>query len=1209
MIELSHIDIELVGMNLIEASAGTGKTYAISCLYLRLLIEQDLSPEQILVVTYTEAATKELRGRIRSRIREAIAVLDGASTDDSFLIELCKKNNRDQAMITPAREKLDLALKSFDTASIFTIHGFCLRALQDNSFESGSLYDTELVTDQTTLLQEVVDDFWRIRFFAPSAPLLAYALANRYSPEYFMKFVREIVANPKLKVIPTFCEDDIHTIEKICKSKFQQLQKIWGESQQEIYDIVHTHKGLSRSAKTYRQDLIPVLLENTTNFLSGENPFDLFKDFEKISSGYIEKHRLKRNPPPEHEFFTVCEELKQGVEKRFLALRWELIDFCRERLPRRKHEMNIRFFDDLLNDLYAALNGDSGEAFGRKLRTKYHAALIDEFQDTDPVQYDIFRAIYGDTDCPLFLIGDPKQAIYSFRGADIFAYLEASSDVADAKRFTLTGNWRSTPHLLAALNTVFAHSSNPFVYEQIAYHEITPGKDVYDKQLQINGKDSSPLQVWSLSAGDGGEVVNVGMANDIIPPAVAGEIAQLVGSGTEGKALIGDQPVVPGDIAVIVRSHRQAGFIQGALQKLGIPSVMRSDKSLFLTHEAIEVFTLLQSLADPGNESKVRAALVTDIFGKTGNDIAQFMDDEQVWEKHLQSFREYHQLWLDRGFMVMAQTLLSREMVRGRLLRFPNGERRVTNLLHCFEIIHKKAHQMALGIEGLLTWFGKQISRKDASEEYQIRLETDEKAVKIVTVHVSKGLEYPVVFCPFMWGGIRDMDEVVTFHDDYQMVKDFGSHAYNNNRVLAQRESLAENLRLLYVALTRAKYRCYLVAGKISDKTKKNRPETSPISYLLHSSELTQTQSDDLVRSLADEVSSLSSADVEEQLHAFEETGAETIAIVPIPSPPPEVSSDRSPEYDDPIACRTFNGNIKSDWRVASFTSLSVHDTKFSEQPDRDEARTSGIDIKTSTPSVPEEKGIFTFYKGAKTGIFWHELFENLDFNDCSSDSISSLVTEGLEKYGHESAWEPFLSKMVKNVVKTRLKTPSGSFSLSELKPGSWIPEMEFFFPLQFITSNKLRDCLKQYNPAYQTIDLASIYGTLQFKPVRGAVRGFIDMVFEHDGRYYLLDWKSNHLGYRLEDYGNLALKEAMEHNLYPLQYLLYTVALNRYLSLRIKDYDYKIHFGGVFYMFLRGMDAGQGEKYGVFRDLPPKALIDDLSNILIQSGGQYNNA
>ncbi len=282
---------------------------------------------------------------------------------------------------------------------------------------------------------------------------------------------------------------------------------------------------------------------------------------------------------------------------------------------------------------------------------------------------------------------------------------------------------------------------------------------------------------------DKGGAINVGKANEAVPAAVAAEIARLLQEGVEGKARIGDRPLLPEDIAVIVRSHRQAGYMQDALKELGIPSVMRSDMSIFASDEAREVCTLLAALADPGSEPKVRAALVTDILGRSGNDIALLLEDEEAWEECLERFRGYHQTWLERGFMVMSQSFLAGEAVRGRLLRRPDGERRLTNLLHCFEVIHHAAHERGLGIEGLITWFGERVSRGEAAEEYQIRLETDEKLVKIVTVHVSKGLEYPVVFCPFMWGGIRGSDEVVTFHDGFNMVKDFGSPDYERHRI------------------------------------------------------------------------------------------------------------------------------------------------------------------------------------------------------------------------------------------------------------------------------------------------------------------------------------------------------------------------------------------------------------------------------------------
>jgi exodeoxyribonuclease V beta subunit len=290
---------------------------------------------------------------------------------------------------------------------------------------------------------------------------------------------------------------------------------------------------------------------------------------------------------------------------------------------------------------------------------------------------------------------------------------------------------------------------------------------------------------------------------------------------------------------------------------------MRSDRSIFSTDEAREVCILLGALADPGSEAKIRAALVTDILGRSGNDIAGLLEDEERWEKFLENFRDYHQLWQERGFMVMSQSLMAREEVRGRLLRRSDGERRLTNLLHCFEVIHQAAHERGLGIEGLITWFGERVSGGEEADEYQIRLETDEKMVKIVTVHVSKGLEYPVVFCPFMWGGIRGNDEVITFHDDFNMVKDFGSPAYELHRGLAQKESLAESLRLLYVALTRAKFRCYLLGGKVVGRKGINEPETSALAYLLHASDVVKG-SDEVVGLLAKEVGALSAQQMEE---------------------------------------------------------------------------------------------------------------------------------------------------------------------------------------------------------------------------------------------------------------------------------------------------------------------------------------------------------
>jgi exodeoxyribonuclease V beta subunit len=1204
MKELDHLNVELSGRNLIEASAGTGKTYAIACLYLRLLVEQELTPEQILVVTYTEAATEELRGRIRSRIREALRAFSGVGTDDAFLLGLLANKNGKGPDQAKARDNLERALTAFDTASIFTIHGFCLRALQDNAFESGSLYDTELVTAQADLLQEIVDDFWRIRFFAQPAPLLGYALHNGYSHGYFSGFLNGMLTNPKLEIMPSFSEAEIAAIEQASRECFAEVRGEWLASGAEIIEILSKDKGLSRAAGNYQLDELTELFAKMNAFAAADNPFDIFPGFRKFSTSGIMKGKKPTGTAPAHTFFDLCEKLVQKVEERFLALRWELVDFARARLPSRKRELNIRFFDDLLNDLYAALCSAAGGAYAAILRGKYRAALIDEFQDTDPVQYDIFRKIYIDPAYPLFLIGDPKQAIYSFRGADIFAYLEAAKDVEEERRFTLTGNWRSAPQLLAAFNTVFGNVENPFVFDDIIYHPVKPGNKENVKQLVCDDSDNAPLQVWYLPADAQGGALNVGKANDAVPAAIAAEIARLLQDGQDGKARIGDSPLLPGDIAVIVRSHLQAGYIQEALRDLGVPSVMRSDKSIFTTDEAREVCILLGALADPGSETKIRAALVTDILGRSGNDIAGLLEDEQRWEKFLETFRDYHQLWLERGFMVMSQSLMAREEVRGRLLRRPDGERRLTNVLHCFEVLHQAAHDRGLGIEGLLTWFGERVSSKEAADEYQIRLETDERMVKIVTVHVSKGLEYPVVFCPFMWGGLKGNNEVVTFHADFNMAKDFGSPAYELHRDMAQKESLAESLRLLYVALTRAKFRCYLLGGKVVGKKEVNEPETSALAYLLHASEAVKGTSG-VVGLLAKEVGALSAQQMEEQLRILAEKGEGAISVAEMPAADGTASYNPLSDDETHLACREFSGIIRSDWRVASFTSFTAHGDRAAEVPDYDESDKSELAAGAmAIEDKPEGMSIFTFPKGAQAGIFLHGLFEVLDFASSKDETVSALVEKGLERSGYAREWESCVSSMVKNIISTPLDSPEGAFCLGGLKRDSWITELEFFFPLRFITSDMMRDFLRKWGGGYEAAELLQLCPALNFRPARGMVRGFMDMVFEQGGRYYLVDWKSNHLGYRVEDYGREALKRAMVKKMYPLQYLLYTVALNRYLSLRVKEYDYASHFGGVLYFFLRGVRPECGEEFGIFRDTPPVAMIDELTACLIQAGG-----
>ena len=1190
MQQLNHTSVALSGTNLIEASAGTGKTYAIASLYLRLLVEQELLPEQILVVTYTEAATQELRSRIRTRIREALEVMEGGDTQDAFLEELYEKAS--QGGMKKVCDLLERALGAFDTASIFTIHGFCLRALQDNAFESGSLYDTELVTDQTELLRDIVEDFWRMHFFREPAPLLGYTLRNRHSPETFLLLLKNLHAGTGVKVIPDFSDEEIITLDKECCAAYAETSALWQRERESITELFITDKGLKRSQETYRTNLLEPLFASMDAFVAAGNPYDLFADFNKFTASAITEGTKLKNTPPAHPLFESCQRLHDAMQSRFLALKAELVRFYRKSLPQRKRASNVRFFDDLLEDLYCALLSDGGGAIlAGLLRVKYQAALIDEFQDTDPVQYEIFRTIYAGTDLPLFLIGDPKQAIYSFRGADIFAYMRAAREVSEEHRFTLTDNWRSASPLLDAFNTLFDNTRRPFLYDEILYHPLVAGN------RELNDSEKVPMQLWFMDSGDEKSGIwTVDDAAAFASEAVAGEIVRLL---QDGETLVGGNPLTAGDIAVIVRTHRQSAMVLNALSARGIAGVMRSDKSIFATREAEELRILLSALGDPSNEPKVRAALVSDLLGRSGNEIATLLDDEELWTERLRSFRHYHELWLQRGCMVMSRELMASEGIRGRLLGYPDGERRLTNILHCFELLHGEEHEHGLGMEGLIAWFSERLGAEEEQEEHQIRLETDEAAVKIVTIHVSKGLEYPVVFCPLLWVGVNHKGEVVMFHNEqWKLVKDFGSSDIDLHRSLAAKESLAESLRLLYVALTRAKYRCYLFAGK-------TRADTSPINYLLHASGETRGK-ENPATALVAEMKAMSAETMALQLQEFAESSGGTIGFRRMNRTAPSENSLHPPttRMSEKPSLRHFSGRVDTGWRVSSFTSFSRHESgqeqQSAELPDRDETRQAG-EVPMTTAGG---QSIFTFPKGAQAGIFMHEIFEKINFASPSEESIHELVVQGLERYNYKPEWEPHITAMVHNVLRTPLSSPDALFTLGTLKKGSWSAELEFFFPLRFINSSVLGELLARHGFLSGRIDLAKLAEALHFKPVKGMLMGFMDMVFEEGGRFYLLDWKSNHLGNSLDDYGQSSLTQAMQSNLYPLQYLLYTVALHRYLSLRVKNYRYATHFGGVIYVFLRGVSREKGESRGFFRDLPSEGLIQALTDILIEEEG-----
>lgn len=1186
----------LEGINLIEASAGTGKTYTITGLYLRLVVEAGIRVDQILVVTYTVAATEELRERIRSRLVAAKEALARGETKDDFCRSLLASCSDRQ----PALRRLTNAIRSFDEAAIFTIHGFCQRVLADSAFESGMLFETELLPDQREILQEIVDDFWRQEFYQTSPLFIAHLLDEGYSPDVLLQAVRPHVGKPYLQVLsPARAETGFEQAETEFSQAYRQARQIWQTDQAAVAALLIDNPNLN--GNSYRKASIPGWLLRMEAYLHRETPnLALFDKFEKFTTGHLNEAAKKGKTPPRHDFFDACERLAVthagliNVYRQHISLlKSRLLDYCNAELEIRKRRRQVQSYDDLLINLHRALHETHGQTLAQTIRRRYSAALIDEFQDTDPVQYEIFRRVYGDQGLPVFLVGDPKQAIYSFRGADIFAYLKGRSDAA--QRHTLDTNYRSDPGLIEAINALFRQNSYPFLFETIPFYPAEAA--IKEREpLRVGKETQAPLRLWVLGGGADGKPLDKGPARELAARATAVEIARLLDLGIRGEAQVGERSLEGGDIAVLVRSHRQGRMVREELMRLGVPSVQQAQDNVFDAREALELERMLMAVAEPGRESLIKAALATELLGLTGAEIYQLGEDERAWEIHVEAFREYHRLWRERGFIRFFRTWLYREDVPRRLLRFRDGERRLTNLLHLAELLQTRAGDR--GMEGLIKWLAEQRRvRGGEDDEQQLRLESDENLVKIVTVHKSKGLEYPVVFCPFLWDGklwADDAKQDFVFHDperERQPFLDLGSERRDAGRVHARREELAENLRLLYVALTRARHRCYMVWGKVKGAG------TAAPAWLLHPPRPVDPDGDPLAAA-AERFQALDDRGLWNELKGIEEQANGAVGIAPLPAR--EGILYRPPRGEElRFAARRFPGPLPGEWRVTSFSALATGHS--AELPDYDAGPEVAVATEAEAPGPLLDA--FDFPRGARAGSCLHAILERLDFTCRDRDELQTLLEKTLVEHGFETEWVTPVADMVEQVLATPLDS-EGKVYLQAVTPERRLNELEFYYPLPRLEADGLRRLLIDHGfaigPLRERID------SLFFTPTEGFMKGFIDLVFEADGRFYLVDYKSNWLGADPEDYREDRLPQAMADNAYYLQYLIYTVALHRFLKLRLPDYDYETHFGGIFYLFLRGMRPNWGPGYGVYRDRPERALIEALDTYM---GGNFDHA
>ncbi len=1159
------------GISLIEASAGTGKTYTIAMLVLRLVVEQGIPIEKVLVVTFAKAATEELKDRIRNKLAEAKRKLAGHvdSTDSTVNAWLA------QLQLAPEliKRRLDLALLDIDQAGIFTIHGFCQRVLREHALASGQLFDAELTDDLATIKQACADDFWRRQ--VQSRPTWEAAVLSKdfKTPDDLLGSIDFVSADAV--IYPD--EQPIDEALSQLKQLIQKAKTNLADANQKIEPML-SGKHFKMGYQALFSDTYNVLTEwlhgNTLNIPNPE-AFSLLTYnglLEGLNGSQFRTNKNQTNDERKTEFLSALnldtkpfDDLAAAAQEISIALRRSLLETLREEVDKQLEQINVWSFDNLINHLAKALKDDHAHQLISELRHRFDAALIDEFQDTDNNQWHIFSSIFAADSHYLVLVGDPKQAIYKFRGADIYSYLEAQTQAQH--RFTLRQNWRSHPHLVQAVNDLFQREQ-AFLLTDIAFNPTEAARSAQDGTLHYKDSPCAPMMLWQLpesASKTGFWQSNRNDAAQSICIAVVNEIVALLAD--DYKLQPQNRKLEPQDIAILVRTNKQAREYQESLRLAGVPSVLNSTESVFASDEAVQLYVLLQAIAHPGDINLLGQALALSWFGYDGQALYSLLNNEPEIDAILSRFLGYYQTWQQAGVMTMMQTLLKQEKITSSLSKSNLAERRLTNLQHTLELLQQAVIDERLGVHKTLNWLKTAITKAQGNsgtpDNQQLRLESDADAVKIITMHRAKGLEYPVVFCPYLWQRKQrqnDKNPLVLCHlpdlgsdKANRLIVDLGSAGLDKHLAQAQFEERAEDLRLAYVAITRAKFRCYVAWANVRSEDNIN---DSALAWLLGFAEADFSGQQAVLQAL--------------QNHNTQAFGYGLLEPVDTVNNRYQ-SSEKLPK----LQANKRRRSLYTDWQMSSYTALSA--LSLSETPELPEDKAGEIQYAedSSTNLLPA---------GAHTGNVVHELLENIPFHDLANISnISALRDKACQRYGLRLEQPEIIDKLLHKTVTTPLSVTDGAFCLMNIQESHCLKEMPFYLSLPAFNTRQINAVLST-KPTFQA---------LTHKQMSGFLTGFIDLICEYDNRYYVLDYKTNSLpGYDID-----TLTHAMREHNYGLQYWIYSVVLHRYLQNRLADYDFARHFGGVRYLFVRGMEPDTPMS-GVFQDIPDLTTIEGLARL-----------
>lgn len=1228
---LDALRFPLRGSRLIEASAGTGKTWTIAALYLRLVLghggehgfARPLMPPDILVMTFTRAATRELSDRIRARLIEAVQCLRGPADPaphDDFLRAL-RDAYPDGAERERAAWRLDMAAQCMDDAAIHTIDAWCQRMLREHAFDSGNLFDETLESDETQRQTEAAQDYWRQHCYPLEGELLEQALRVWPHVDALIADMQALLREP----MPTQADggmlgECIASAQRQLADTLQTLAQGWQQKAQRLEDwldgqlanhksawngtklrpanykswlaalrewAAEPHPGLAEVLRTGATRLTPAGLDDARK---GDVPVAL--------------------PPESQQLQDLLQRLAQ-LPSLASRLRLHAAACVRQRLQWLKRQAGTFGFADMLQRFDAALAGDNGAALRAGILGKYPVALIDEFQDTSPLQYRLFDRIYrtadNDPGSALLLIGDPKQSIYGFRGADIYSYLQARTATAQ-RHYVLDTNYRSTEALVAAVNHWFqaaeqrpgegafmfrAGAASPLPFESVRAR----GR----KEALVSGGQAVPaITVAWEGADSAGEPLDGTTMRARLAEHCASQIVQWLMDGQTGFAGDGAslRRLRPADIAVLVRTGREAAAMRQALMRRAVASVYLSDQdSVFASAEARDLLYWLRAVAAPLDAQAVRAGLATRLLGLSFDELAHLASDEEAFDAQSEQVRELHGVWLRQGVLAMLRQSLYRFGLPARWLAEIGGERRLTNYLHLAELLQTAGAQLE-GEQALIRWLAGRIEAPGgAGEEQIVRLESDADLVKIVTIHKSKGLEYPVVCLPFA-GSFRPVDGRAAYLSlpvqggdgpARQLLLDYGKPQLQ----LAERERLREDLRLLYVALTRARHALWLGLAPLKrGNGKACVNEQGAAGYLLAGPQpLAVDGWRARVQALAD--------------------GCAHIAVLDLPRQLPEPRLWRAAQADAALQpAPGYAAQFDRRWGIGSFSSLTRAMAApgllpvAARTPAADEQLPSAAAMPApDAPVQPEPLQAAVpvwhrFMRGPVVGNFVHDQLEWLAAEgfalpERAGDGPPAPLEQGLLRRCARAGREQQAADLLQ-WLRAAVHQPLAPLAATLAELGSraaLLAEMEFWLPARRLPAARIDAlCRAHVLPGQPRPELPA-------RELHGMLMGFADLVFCHEGRYWVLDYKTNYLGPDGTAYGPPALAAAALAHRYDVQAALYLLALHRLLKSRLGPaYAPAQMLGGALLFFLRGLD---GQARGLHAVQPPLALLDALDELL----------